>query len=51
MNINDLLLKDSEQKIIKIQPCKGNCGRLVMMPRVEFNKKIKKVELYEKEGI
>lgn len=28
-----------------------NCGRLVMMPRVEFNKKIKKVELYEKEGI
>ncbi len=21
-----------------------NCGRLVMMPRVEFNKKIKKVE-------
>ena len=28
-----------------------NCGRLVMMPRVEFNKKIKKVELSEKEGI
>ena len=28
-----------------------NCGRVVMMPRVEFNKKIKKVELYEKEGI
>ena len=22
-----------------------NCGRLVMMPRVEFNKKIKKVEM------
>lgn len=21
-----------------------NCGRIVMMPRVEFNKKIKKVE-------
>ena len=21
-----------------------NCGRLVMMPRIEFNKKIKKVE-------
>jgi len=21
-----------------------NCGRVVMMPRVEFNKKIKKVE-------
>ena len=28
-----------------------NCGRVVMMSRVEFNKKIKKVELYEKEGI
>ena len=25
-----------------------NCGRVVMMPRVEFNKKIKKVEMYEK---
>ena len=25
-----------------------NCGRIVMMPRVEFNKKIKKVEKYEK---
>ena len=24
-----------------------NCGRVVMMPRVEFNKKIKRVENYE----
>lgn len=22
-----------------------NCGRIVMMPRVEFNKKVKKVEI------
>ena len=22
-----------------------NCGRIVMMPRIEFNKKIKKVEI------
>lgn len=22
-----------------------NCGRVVMMPRVEFNKKVKKVEI------
>ena len=31
---------------IKIECLK--CGRTVMMPRIEFNKKIKKVELYEK---
>lgn len=24
-----------------------NCGRVVMFPRVEFNKKIKKVIMYE----
>lgn len=24
-----------------------NCGRLVMLPRVEFNKKVKKVIVYE----
>ena len=28
---------------IKIQCI--NCGRIVMMPRIEFNKKIKKVEI------
>ena len=28
-----------------------NCGRVVMMPRIEFNRKIKKVEANEKEGI
>lgn len=25
-----------------------NCGRMIMLPRVEFNKKLKKVILYEK---
>ena len=25
-----------------------NCGRIVMLPRVEFDKKIKKVVIYEK---
>lgn len=24
-----------------------NCGRVIMLPRVEFNKKVKKVVLYE----
>ena len=27
-----------------------NCGRTILSERVEFNKKIKKVECYEKEG-
>ena len=35
----------------KEHPCKTNRFEIVvMMPRVEFNKKIKKVECYEKEG-
>ena len=25
-----------------------NCGRMIMLPRVDFNKKLKKVILYEK---
>lgn len=58
MNINDLLLKDSEQKIIKIQPCKGNCGRLVInnsrcdVCQTDENRKRKqKSEQKKKDGI
>lgn len=29
---------------IKIKCC--NCGRSIMLPRIDFNKKIKKVEIY-----
>lgn len=29
---------------IKIKCC--NCGRSIMLPRIDFNKKLKKVELY-----
>jgi len=29
---------------IKIKCC--NCGRSIMLPRIEFNKKLKKVDIY-----
>lgn len=29
---------------IKIKCC--NCGRSIMLPRIDFNKKLKKVEIY-----
>ena len=58
MNINDLLLTDSKDRIIKIQPCKGKCGRLVFNnPRcydcqtIENNRRKRKSEQNKKNGL